>query len=224
MINAYKGIAPKGDLVLLRKLGKVFGNRVFLHVNSTREGGGVAEILQRMIPILKGLGIDARWEVIKGDVEFFSITKKIHNALQGNEEHFTKQMWTHHFEVNRTNADKLDLEADSVLIHDPQPAPLINFRKKGTWIWRCHIDVSNPRLDAWNSLKEYCSRYDAAVFSVARFARSMRVDEFIIPPSIDPVSEKNRELSTEEISATAKKFSIHLDRPILLQVSRFDRF
>ena len=224
MIDAYKGISPKGDLVLLRKFGKVFGNRVFLHVNSTREGGGVAEILQRMTPILKGLEINARWEVIKGDVEFFSITKKIHNALQGNEEHFTKQMWTHHFEVNRMNAEKLDLEADAVLIHDPQPAPLINFRKKGTWIWRCHIDVSNPRLDAWNSLKEYCGRYDAAVFSVARFARSMRIDEFIIPPSIDPVSEKNRELSPEEISETAKKFNIPFDRPILLQVSRFDRF
>ena len=224
MIDAYKGISPKGDLVLLRKFGEVFGNRVFLHVNSTREGGGVAEILQRMTPILKGLEINARWEVIKGDVEFFSITKKIHNALQGNEEHFTKQMWTHHFEVNRMNAEKLDLEADAVLIHDPQPVPLINFRKKGTWIWRCHIDVSNPRLDVWNSLKEYCSRYDTAVFSVARFARSMRIDEFIIPPSIDPVSEKNRELSPEEISETAKKFNIPFDRPILLQVSRFDRF
>lgn len=224
MIDAYQGISPKGDLVLLRKFGNVFGNRVFLHVNSTREGGGVAEILHRMIPILKGLGIEARWEVIKGDGEFFSITKKIHNALQGNEEHFTERMWKHHFEVNRTNAEKLNLEADAVLIHDPQPAPLVNFRKKGTWIWRCHIDVSNPRLDVWNTLREYCIQYDAAVFSVAKFARSMLVDEFIIPPSIDPVSEKNRELSPEEISETAKKFNIPVDRPILLQVSRFDRF
>ena len=118
----------------------------------------------------------------------------------------------------------LDLEADAVLIHDPQPAPLINFRKKGVWIWRCHIDVSSPRLDVWNSLKEYCDRYDAAVFSVSKFSRSMRVNEFIIPPSIDPVSEKNRELSPEEINETAKKFNIPLDRPVLLQVSRFDRF
>jgi trehalose synthase len=224
MIDAYKGISPKGDLVLLQKFGGVFGNKTFLHVNSTREGGGVAEILHRMIPILKGLGIDARWEVIKGDGEFYSITKKIHNALQGNEEHFTEQMWAHHFEVNKANAEKLDLDADAVLIHDPQPAPLINFRKKGAWIWRCHIDVSSPRLDVWNSLKEYCTRYEAAVFSVAKFSRSMRVNEFIIPPSIDPVSEKNRELSPEEINETAKKYSIPTDRPILLQVSRFDRF
>jgi trehalose synthase len=224
VIDAYKGISPRGDLVLLQKFGSVFSNKTFLHVNSTREGGGVAEILHRMIPILKGLGIDARWEVIRGDGEFFSITKKIHNALQGNEEHFTEQMWAHHFEVNKANAEKLNLEADAVLIHDPQPAPLINFRKKGVWIWRCHIDVSSPRLDVWNSLKEYCSRYDAAVFSVAKFSRSMRVNEFIIPPSIDPVSEKNRELSPEEINETAKKFNIPLDRPVLLQVSRFDRF
>jgi trehalose synthase len=224
MIDAYKGITPKGDLELLRKFGAVFGKKVFLHVNSTREGGGVAEILHRMIPILKDLGIDARWEVIKGDGEFFSITKKIHNALQGNEEQFTEHMWAHHFEVNRTNAEKLDLKADAVLIHDPQPAPLVTFRKRGTWIWRCHIDVSNPRIDVWDSLKKYCSQYDAAVFSVAKFARSMRVDEFIIPPSIDPISEKNRELAPEEIIGTAKKFKIPLDRPILLQVSRFDRF
>ncbi len=224
MIDAYKGISPKGDIVLLHKFGKVFSNRTFLHVNSTREGGGVAEILHRMIPILKGLGIDTRWEVIKGDGEFYSITKKIHNALQGNEEHITEQMWAHHLEVNKANAEKLDLEADAVLIHDPQPAPLINFAKKGMWIWRCHIDVSNPRLDVWNALKKYCDRYHAAVFSVAKFSRSMPLDEFIIPPSIDPISEKNRELSQEEITETAKKFNIPQDRPILLQVSRFDRF
>ncbi|HEX9020681.1 MAG TPA: glycosyltransferase [Nitrospirota bacterium] len=224
MIDAYKGIAPQGDLALLRKFGDAFGARTFLHVNSTREGGGVAEILHRMIPILRGLGIDARWEVIQGDTEFFSVTKKIHNALQGNEEHFTERMWKHHLEVNRSNAGKLDLDADAVLIHDPQPAPLITFRKRGTWIWRCHIDVSNPRLDVWSSLRAYCTKYHAAVFSVAKFARSMPIDEFIIPPSIDPLSEKNRELSPEEIKATAEKFNIPPDRPMLLQVSRFDRF
>ncbi len=224
MIDVYKGISPKGDLVLLRKFGKAFGKRRFLHVNSTREGGGVAEILHRMIPILRGLGIDAQWEVIKGDSEFYSITKRIHNALQGNEEHLTRQMWEHHLEINRANAEKLDLAADAVLIHDPQPAPLITFAKKGTWMWRCHIDVSSPRLDVWTPLEEYCNRYHAAVFSVSKFAKSMRVAEFIIPPSIDPVSEKNRQLSPAEIGETASKFHLPADRPILLQVSRFDRF
>jgi trehalose synthase len=224
VIDEYKGISPKGDLALLRKLGDAFKGRSFLHVNSTREGGGVAEILHRMIPILRDLGIDARWEVIKGDGAFYDTTKKIHNALQGHEEHFTAGMWDHHFEVNRSNAEKLDLDADAVLIHDPQPAPLVEFRKKGVWIWRCHIDVSNPRPDAWNAIKRYSEHYDAAVFSVAKFSRSMGIDEFIIPPSIDPVSDKNRELSAAEINETADKFAIPRDRPMLLQVSRFDVF
>jgi trehalose synthase len=224
MIDVYKGIAPKGDLVLLQKFGELFRSRTFLHINSTREGGGVAEILHRMIPILRELDIEARWEIIKGDARFFDITKKIHNALQGNEENFTQAMWDDHEEVNRKNAERLDLSADAVLIHDPQPAPLIKFKKRGVWIWRCHIDVSNPQPDVWAAIKRYSERYDAAVFSVAKFARAMPVQEFIIPPSIDPVSDKNRTLSSDEINETAKKFNIPRDRPIILQVSRFDRF
>lgn len=224
MITQFSGISPKGDLILLRKLGEKLNNRSFLHINSTREGGGVAEILHRMIPILKDLGIDARWEVIEGDERFFDITKKIHNSLQGNFESITDDMWNHHYEVNRTNAERLDLDADAVLIHDPQPAPLIEFRKSGKWIWRCHIDVSHPLKEVCDYLLRYFRKYDAAIFSVARFARAMGIDEFIIPPSIDPVSEKNRELTEEEIIETLNKFQIPHDRPMILQVSRFDRF
>jgi trehalose synthase len=224
MIDAYKNIAPKGDLLLLRKLGDVLRSRAFLHVNSTREGGGVAEILHRMIPILLELGIEARWDVIEGDARFFEITKKIHNALQGNEETITEQMWEYHREVNRKNAEKLNLEADAILIHDPQPAALVHFRRKGIWIWRCHIDISVPRMPVWNALRRHCEKYDASVFSVAKFARAMPVEEFIIPPSIDPVSDKNRELTAAEIDDAANRFGIPRDRPMLLQVSRFDRF
>ncbi len=224
MIDIYKGIAPKSDIVLLQKLGEALRGRTFLHINSTREGGGVAEILHRMVPILRDLGLDARWEVIRGDARFYDTTKKIHNALQGNEERITADMWAHHYEVNRKNAETLALDADAVLIHDPQPAPLIEFRKRGVWFWRCHIDVSNPRTDAWNAVKRYSERYDAAVFSVAKFARSMGIDEYIIPPSIDPVSDKNRDLSVDEIDQAAAKHNIPRDRPVLLQVSRFDVF
>ncbi|HAK88580.1 MAG: glycosyl transferase family 1 [Nitrospirae bacterium GWB2_47_37] len=224
MITQYSGIAPKGDLILLHKLGEKLNNRSFLHINSTRAGGGVAEILQRMIPILKDLGIDARWEVIEGDEKFFDVTKKIHNSLQGNFENITDDMWRHHYEVNRANAGRLNLDADAVLIHDPQPSPLIEFRKSGKWIWRCHIDVSHPLKEVWDYLLRYCGKYDAAVFSVAKFARAMGTDEFIIPPSIDPISEKNRELANEEIIETLNKFQIPNDRPVILQVSRFDRF
>jgi len=224
VIDEYSGIAPKGDLILLQKLGEKMKNRSFLHINSTRAGGGVAEILQRMIPILVELGIDAKWEVIKGDARFFDITKKIHNALQGNSETITEEMWDYHFEVNRRNAVVYQLDADAVLIHDPQPSPLIEFRKKGQWIWRCHIDVSNPVKEVWNYLIRYCEKYDAAIFSVEKFAQAMVIDQFIVPPSIDPISEKNRELREDEIDETVIKFHIPTDRPILLQVSRFDRF
>jgi len=224
MIERYKGISPTGDLLLLQKLGDKLQGRTFLHINSTRAGGGVAEILQRMIPVLQGLGIDARWEIIQGDQKFFDMTKKIHNALQGNPEIITEKMWQHHFEVNRGNAEKLDLEADAVFIHDPQPAPLIEFRKTGTWVWRCHIDVSNPFKEVCDSLMRYCRQYDAAIFSVAKFARAMEIDEYIVSPSIDPISDKNRELTEEEMVETLEKYRIPTDRPIVLQVSRFDRF
>ncbi|RJQ22613.1 MAG: glycosyltransferase [Nitrospiraceae bacterium] len=224
MLPQYSGVSPKGDLILLRKLGEKLHGKSFLHVNSTRAGGGVAEILQRMVPILKELGIDARWEVIEGDERFFDITKKIHNAIQGSPEMITDDMWGHHYEINKKNAGRLNLEADAVLIHDPQPAALVEFKESGKWIWRCHIDVSNPVKEVCDYLMRYCSKYDAAVFSVARFARAMGIDEFIIPPSIDPLSEKNRELSDDEIRETMERLLVPPDKPVILQVSRFDRF
>ncbi len=227
MIEKYKGIVPKGDLILIERLCEKLKGCSFLHVNSTRAGGGVAEILQRMIPILEELGLKVRWEVIEGDGKFFDITKKIHNALQGNEERFTKEMWEYHFEVNRWNAEKMNLEADAVFIHDPQPAPLIKFRpknKESLWFWRCHIDLSNPQKSVCDHLMKYYEGYDAGIFSVSKFARGEKDLEFIVPPSIDPLSEKNRELTEQEIQETLEKFDIPPDRPMILQVSRFDRF
>ena len=223
-MKQYAGIAPKGDLLLLKRLGERLKGRSFLHINSTRAGGGVAEILQRMMPILQELGIDARWEVIEGDERFFDITKKIHNTLQGNPEEITGEMWNYHYEVNRRNAERLNLDADAVLIHDPQPAPLVEFRKRGKWIWRCHIDVSKPRKEVCDYLMRYCRKYDSAIFSVSKFAKTMGIPEFIIPPSIDPLSDKNRDMSESAIRETLDKLGIPADRPMLLQVSRFDRF
>jgi trehalose synthase len=133
-------------------------------------------------------------------------------------------MWQYHHDINARNAQRLNLDADAVLIHDPQPSALIDFKRGGKWIWRCHIDVSAPQENVCDYLTRYCSKYDAAVFSVAKFARSLGIDEFIIAPSIDPLSEKNRELTPEEIDDTADRLQIPRDRPIVLQVSRFDRF
>jgi trehalose synthase len=224
LITDYTGIAPKGDLLALQKLGDSLAGKSFLHINSTRVGGGVAEILERMVPILNELGVEARWEVIEGDERFFDITKKIHNALQGRATKISREMWEYHHEVNRKNADRLNFDADAVLIHDPQPAPLIEFKKEGKWIWRCHVDLSRPIKKVAGFLMRYCEKYDAGIFSVANFVMPMKIDQFIVLPSIDPLSEKNRELTEQEMAETAERLHIPLDRPILLQVSRFDRF
>ncbi len=230
MIKQYSGIVPKGDLLLIQRLCQKLKGKSLLHVNSTREGGGVAEILQRMIPLLRELGIDAQWEVIEGDAAFFDITKKIHNTLQGNREKFTKKMWEYYYEVNKKNKKNINLDVDAVLIHDPQPAALIDFRRKPSkfrkriWMWRCHIDISNPVTSVWTNLKKYIMRYDTAIFSVPKFAKALPIDEFIITPSIDPLSDKNKNLTDKEINQVVEKFSIFRDKPIILQVSRFDRF
>jgi trehalose synthase len=133
-------------------------------------------------------------------------------------------MWEYHSEINRKNAEKLDLAADCVFVHDPQPAALIKYRAAGTWMWRCHIDVSGPRAEAWEPLKLLCRRFDSAIFSIAKFAQAMPLPKFIIPPSIDPVSDKNRDLSAEEVRSITEKLQVPADRPVILQVSRFDRF
>jgi len=226
LIELYRGIAPEGDLVIIERLCSKLKNRTFLHINSTKAGGGVAEILQRMIPFLQSLGIKARWEVIEGDDRFFDITKKMHNALQGNDITFTEDMFQYHYEVNRRNAQELDLEADMVFIHDPQPSPLVEFRKKGSgkWLWRCHIDLSMPSKSVCDYLMHYYKKYDASIFSISKFARGIKRFEFIVPPSIDPISEKNRDLTEDEIERILEKYNIPRDRPMILQVSRFDRF
>jgi trehalose synthase len=223
-LEDYIGIVPKIDLVIIQKLADRFAGKQFLHINSTKSGGGVAEILHRMMIILSGLGINARWEVIEGDEWFFDITKKIHNALQGTPEQISEDMWQFYFEVNKRNAEKLDLNADAILIHDPQPAPLIGFKTSGVWIWRCHIDISNPATKIWNSIKNYVEKYDAAIFSVAKFAKKLPLDKFIIPPAIAPLSDKNRELTNTEIRNVLATLHLPVDKPIILQVSRFDRF
>ena len=223
-LSDYSGISPKSDLQLIYRLADKLSSRQFLHINSTKSGGGVAEILNRMTPLLSRLGIVVRWEIIQGDPRFFTITKKIHNSLQGLPEEFTDDMWKYHEAINDTNAKKLDLNADVVFIHDPQPVPLIKFRDKGLWIWRCHIDVSNPVKEVWDRISAYAGKYNAAIFSMSKFAKQMPVDEFIITPTIDPLSEKNNDLSADQVNEVAGRFKIPLDKPLLLQISRFDRF
>jgi trehalose synthase len=213
---------------LTQLASRLEGARV-VHVNSTKAGGGVAEILSQFIPLKKELGIDARWEVIKGDEDFFKCTKGFHNALQGRPVGVSDALLLHYEETNAKNASDLRSEledADWVFIHDPQPAALLKFfpKRKGKWIWRCHIDVSKPYRPIWRYLRNVVSSYDASVFSLATFAQQLPHVQYLVPPSIDPFSDKNRDLDTEELERVYSEFGLDPDRPIMLQVSRFDAF
>lgn len=224
-IEPYRDIAPKSTVDFLLHLADHVQGRRFLHVNSTREGGGVAEILNRLVPIMRGLGIKADWSVIEGDSDFYATTKAFHNALQGKEQVFTEAMLEHYVEVNRANAARLRPAGDLVLIHDPQPAAMIEARpSEGKWVWRCHIDLSTPQRRAWTFLRRFVVRYDAAVFSLPAFAQQLPIPQFLAYPSIDPLADKNRRMSAKEIKKTLERLGVPDDKPILLQVSRFDRF
>ncbi len=225
-LNDYADIVGREVVDQLHRLAERLGPRRLVNVNSTRTGGGVAEILHRSVPLMNQLGVETRWEVIEGDPTFFEVTKGMHNALQGQRVNLTPALLTHYREINRQNAQKFDWESDYAVIHDPQPAYLIKHLKARAqhWIWRCHIDISRPDLRVWRFLREVVSEYDASVFSMSRFAQNLPHDQYLIYPSIDPLSEKNRELTEVEIKAVLDKLGIENDRPIILQVSRFDTF
>lgn len=225
MLAEYQDVAPTGTVDFLRRLGELAEGRTILHVNSTRYGGGVAEILHRLLPLMDELGVKTRWEVLTGTELFYRTTKSFHNSLQGTKQRLTKEMFEAYLECNRENARRLNLDADVALIHDPQPAALIDHRPSGSkWIWRCHIDLSTPQRSVWQFLRPFIIRYDAAVFSLPKFAQRLPIPQFLVYPSIDPLSDKNRELPEEEVRAILDRLEIPRDKPLLLQVSRFDRF
>jgi len=221
----YESIAPAGTLLLIRHLAEALAGRSFLHVNSTRKGGGVAEILHRLLPLLEDLGIQPRWEVIGGPPEFYATTKRIHNALQGADLPLTAEMKEAYLEANRQALRSIDLSADLVLIHDPQPAALVEARRSdAAWLWRCHIDLSRPLRQVWSFLEPFVRRYDAAIFHIPPFAPRLPIPCYAIYPSIDPLADKNRALEPAEIERRVSALGVPLDRPMLLQVSRFDAF
>jgi len=228
-LAAYEAIAGSPAVTQLRRLGEKLAGFRIVHVNSTREGGGVAEILEWMVPLMVDIGLDASWEVVHGNPRFFEITKKLHNALQGRAVDVPKKEWRLYQDVNEENADRLRpllAEADAVIIHDPQPAYLLKLcpDRKGKWIWRAHIDISRPFRPVWKVLRTIVAGYDASIFSMAEFAMPLPHPQFLVPPSIDPLSEKNRELELSEQDGVRAEFGIDPERPLLVQVSRFDRF
>lgn len=207
----------------LRLLADKLRGKVIRNINSTAVGGGVAEILNRMVPFLQELGIDAHWDVIKGGERFFTVTKKFHNALHGAAERITDEDLEVFIQTSRANLAEMDLSGDIIFVHDPQPVVLIEKKASNKWIWRCHVDVSQPQRRVWDFLMQYIPRYDAAVFSAPSFSRPLPVRQFLISPSIDPLSDKNRDLPEGMVRQVFDKYEVPLDKPVVTQISRFDR-
>ncbi|MFN3531282.1 MAG: glycosyltransferase [Candidatus Brocadia sp.] len=224
-ITEYEPVVGPSTIEELRLLAGKLQGKVIQNINSTAVGGGVAEILNRMVPLLRDLGIDARWDFIKGGEDFFNVTKKFHNALHGKPEEITPRMFEIFMETSQRNIDEVKIYGDVVFIHDPQPVALI--KKKASipgskWIWRCHIDVSTPNMQVWNFLTPFIHQYDATVFSAPNFSQPLPIRQFLIPPSIDPLSDKNKDLPPETIDKVLEKYRIPKDKPIITQISRFD--
>jgi trehalose synthase len=222
-IEDYIPIVGRPIIDELRLLAEKLDGKVLQHINSTAVGGGVAEILNRMVPLLKELGVNTRWDLIKGGQDFFAVTKKFHNVLHGKHDEVTQHDFDVFMETGQKNIEDVDTYGDIVFVHDPQPIMLVKKKKDNKWIWRCHIDVSKPHHEVWEFLKGFIVNYDASVFSSPKFSQNLPIPQFLIAPSIDPLSDKNRELPDEVIISVLEKYGIKNDKPIILQISRFDR-
>jgi len=222
-IEEYIPLVGQAVIDDLKLLGERLKGRLVQHINSTPVGGGVAEILNRMVPLLRELGVDTKWDVIKGGEQFFEVTKRFHNALHGRAEEVSQRDFEIFMETSQQNIENVETYGDIVFIHDPQPIALIKKKSANKWLWRCHIDVSNPDERVWQFLMDFIIQYDSAVFSAPAFSRKLPIRQFLIPPSIDPLSDKNKELPPEIIDSVLRKYDIKKDKPIITQVSRFDR-
>lgn len=227
LLDRYEEVVGHHEVERLRHLASRLAGRRLVHVNSTRVGGGVAEILGWMVPLMRELGLDVHWEVISGPSDFYRVTKAIHNGLQGLPVVLKPSDFELHYEVNKQNAARLNLAGDVVVVHDPQPIFLPAFTPRGQvkrWVWRCHVDASRPDRVVWKHLAGAIQNYQATIFSMAAFARPLPCPIFMIPPSIDPLSDKNGPIPETERLETLSRLNIDPERPLLLQVSRFDRF
>jgi trehalose synthase len=221
----YEDVVGQEVIQELRIVAEHVKHRRLQNINSTPVGGGVAEILTRMVPLLRELGIDATWDVIKGNQAFFNVTKAFHNALHGKEEAITVEMLDIFRETTEMNLREMVIAGEVVFVHDPQPAGLIGLKREigRRWIWRCHIDISAPDGRVWEFLRPYVEQYDAAIFSMPDFAQRLPVPQYMVAPSIDPLSDKNKELNATYIARVLEKYNIDPERPIVTQISRFDR-
>lgn len=227
MINLenYRNIVGNNVMDELYILGEKLKGKKILNINSTSVGGGVAEILNKLVPLLNQVGVCAEWNVIKGDSKFFTITKKIHNALHGKNQELSVEEMDYFIDINKQNMKELDLSSDIVYVHDPQPICLVEKKSdfKNNWIWRCHIDITEAQEDVYEFLRGYISLYDSCVFSAPAFSKKdITIPQIMIPPSIDPLSDKNKDLPEGEIKKIFEKYNIDMTRPVVTQISRFD--
>jgi trehalose synthase len=224
-LDAYAAVVGDSEIGALRVFARHLQGRRVKMVNSTAVGGGVAEILNRLVPLLDELGISTRWEVLKGGEQFFAITKAFHNALHGAPYEGHAEWFDLFLATNRENLRRLQFDEDFVVIHDPQPVVLVEARdgSKSRWLWRCHIDLSHPSREVWEFLRPFVERYDASIFSSPAFTQGLKIPQYLVHPSIDPLADKNRELPPEAVREVLERFGVDPRRPILTQVSRFDR-
>ena len=225
-LDDYVGIVADEEINKVRALADQLKGKSVTHVNSTAYGGGVAEILNSMVPLMKDIGLDVHWEVIKGSFEFFNVTKKIHNALQGMNTQLTEEEQRTYIDFNKINSDSSAIDTEFVIVHDAQPAALVEFypNKTNKWIWRCHVDLSTPNLTVWNFLEHYLSRYDAAIFTAKEYVMpGLKIPNIqVSPPSINPLNEKNKDLPEATVRGVLERFEVNPERPIITQVGRFD--
>ncbi|MEJ5293517.1 MAG: glycosyltransferase [Candidatus Methanosuratincola sp.] len=223
-IDDYAPIVGEGTVETIRNMAEIIKGERAVHVNATSYGGGVAEILSRTVPLARSLGIDVTWQTLKGDMDFFTVTKKIHNALQGDlGVSISTEELAMYLQVNAENAQLLDLDADVVVIHDPQPLPLVKHRGRGKWAWRCHIDTSAPNMAVWSMVEPMVNLYDLAVFSMERYIpKGLVVPSIIDYPTIDPLAPKNAPMKPDDVLKVLDRYGVDPDRPLIGQVARFD--
>jgi trehalose synthase len=224
-LDDYAPIIGKPELDDLRFLARQLRGKTVKMVNSTAMGGGVAEMLNRLIPLLNELEVPTKWEVITGGNDFFEVTKGFHNALHGGEYVVTDAVKKIFLMYNEQNRQRMEFVEDVFVMHDPQPAALISSkeRNRGRWVWRCHIDLSNPHPDVWGFLRPFVDQYDAAILSSPAFSRQLAIPQYLFYPCIDPLSEKNKDLDESVVAKVCDDFGIDRTRPIVTQISRFDR-
>ena len=223
-LEDFRHIVPDERLAEIYSRARGLYGKHVVHVNATYQGGGVAEVLYSLVQLMNDVGIDAGWRILHGSQEFFEITKSFHNALQGARLNLTEKKKQTYLQVNDNFSKFTHFDHDCVIIHDPQPLSLISaYRKRQPWIWRCHIDLTNPNEELWDFLTGYLLKYDEIVMSSEKyFKEDLPVDQRLMFPAINPLSEKNKDIPEKTILEHVSKAGIPTDKPIITQVSRLD--